>query len=146
MQPNGIKVLQLIPGLLETLPGQHLKYSGVFSCVTNRTLVLHDGPSDVGQMYGSGSEYGMLGVQREAFHKVLIDAAIARGIQIRFEHHLERLEEIGIGDEQSTVRMYFTNGSSAEASFIVGCDGLHSNTRSELFGVFQPNYTGLVQV
>ena len=132
---------------METLPGQHIKNMGVFSCVTNRALVLHDGPADFGVKYGTGPEYGMFGVQRETFHKALVDAALARGIPIHFGYHLEKIvQSQGEGGKPPCVQMSFANGESVEASFIIGCDGLHSNTRSELFGEMKPDYTGLVQV
>ena len=43
-----MKVLRLIPGLLDALPGQRITHTAVFSTVTNRTLVLHDAPSQAG--------------------------------------------------------------------------------------------------
>lgn len=108
---------------------------------------MHDLPSKIGELFGSGPVYGMFGVQREAFHKALIDGAIARGIPIHFGYHLERVNEKEAADgEQPTVQMHFANGETAEASFVIGCDGLHSNTRSGLFGEMAPSYTGLVQV
>jgi len=39
----------------------------------------------------------------------------------------------------------FENGVTDTASFLVGCDGLHSDTRRSLFGREKPNFTGLTQ-
>ena len=38
------------------------------------------------------------------------------------------------------------NGKTDSASFVAGCDGLHSNTRISLFGKEEATFTGLVQV
>lgn len=46
----------------------------------------------------------------------------------------------------TTVRVTFENGVSDFGSFVVGCDGLHSSTRKELFGEAKASYTGLTQV
>lgn len=135
-------MLNLIPGLLDVLPGARVTHTAIFSTVTDRTLVLHDAPSRLGEHYGIGPEFGMQGVQREQFHRILVEQAAARGIPIHWGYHLEGLTEL----EHEIVELRFANGETAQASFVVGCDGLHSNTRSALFGEIQPDYTGMVQV
>ena len=142
LQPNGLKVLSLIPGLLDVLPGRIITQMAVFSAVTNRTLVLHDAPSRAKERYNSTPQLGMRGVQREQFHRALVEQAELRGIPINWGHHLQSLEEL----TNDCVELSFANGRIARASFVVGCDGLHSNTRSALFGDMLPDYTGLVQV
>jgi salicylate hydroxylase len=47
---------------------------------------------------------------------------------------------------EDAVEVTFVNGAKDTASFVVGCDGLHSNTRTALFGKEKANFTGLVQV
>ena len=43
-----------------------------------------------------------------------------------------------------TVR--FANGATDTAAFVVGCDGLHSDTRRALFGEEAAAFTGLARV
>lgn len=45
-----------------------------------------------------------------------------------------------------TVKVSFENGVTDVGSFIIGCDGLHSNARKEIFGSEKADYTGLTQV
>ena len=47
---------------------------------------------------------------------------------------------------EHSVKVRFANGVEEEGSFVVGCDGLHSNVRKVLFGVDKPDFTGLVSV
>ena len=86
------------------------------------------------------------GVKRETLQRVLVQQAGARGIQIQWGHHLSGLREVERENSEPEVELTFLNGKTARASFVVGCDGLHSNTRTELFGDMMPDYTGLVQV
>ncbi len=37
----------------------------------------------------------------------------------------------------------FANGKTDTASFVMGCDGLHSDTRKTLFGKEAVSFTGL---
>ncbi|EJD02743.1 FAD/NAD-binding domain-containing protein [Fomitiporia mediterranea MF3/22] len=142
LQTNGLKVLRLIPGLIDILPGQRITHSAVLSTVSNRTIVLNDFPSRAPAHFG----LGMRGVQREEFHRTLVEQAVTRGIPIHWGYQLESLKELsGEGESDANVELHFANGETAQASFVVGCDGLHSNTRSALFGEMKPDYTGNVQ-
>ena len=136
-----MKVLRLIPGLLDALPGQRITHSALFSTVTNRTLVFHDAYSHVGVRYNSDPKLGVRGVEREQLQRALVEQAEARGIPIHWGFHLQSLTEIS----DNCVELHFANGEARQASFVVGCDGLHSNTRTTLFGEMKPEYTGLVQ-
>lgn len=82
-----------------------------------------------------------LGVRRPTFHRRLIDMAIAHGIQVVWGHQVTGLEQHG-----DSVTVTFQNGKTDTASFVVGCDGIHSDTRACLFGKEPADFTGLVQV
>ncbi|KAI5118837.1 hypothetical protein M0805_006157 [Coniferiporia weirii] len=140
MQANGLKILRLIPGLVEAIPGQRFTHNATFTQVSGETLAVHDAPSRVAARYGAG--LGPIGVRREAFQRMLVEQAAARGIPIHWGHQLTALEQVG--DDE--VELRFANGASARASFVVGCDGLHSGTRLALFGESAIDFTGLVQV
>lgn len=86
--------------------------------------------------------FPMIGVRRAEFHKVLIDAAEKHGIEIKWGHQAIQFEQ-----SENAVEVIFANGVKDTASFVVGCDGLHSNTRTALFGKEdRADFTGLVQV
>lgn len=59
----------------------------------------------------------------------------------RWNHNMESLEQTADG-----VKVRFANGVVEEGSFVVGCDGLHSNVRKALFGAEKADYTGLACV
>ena len=62
-------------------------------------------------------------------------------MRVVFGHQL-----VGLEEHEDHVVVRFANGQEDEASFVVGCDGLHSNTRACLFGKEAAVYTGLTQV
>ncbi|HTZ03149.1 MAG TPA: FAD-dependent monooxygenase [Xanthobacteraceae bacterium] len=53
-----------------------------------------------------------------------------------------RVATIDVGGGRPTVR--FTDGAVREADILVGADGIHSPTRTSLFGAEHPQFTGLV--
>lgn len=56
-------------------------------------------------------------------------------------HKLEAIEQ---GEDSVTVTC--ANGVKETFSFVIGCDGLHSNTRICIFDEQPASYTGLTQV
>ncbi|KAH9920085.1 uncharacterized protein B0H18DRAFT_1025880 [Fomitopsis serialis] len=55
------------------------------------------------------------------------------------------VELVSLKQDDDSVEVTFENGVVDKASFVVGCDGLHSNTRVCLFGHESASYTGLTQ-
>lgn len=82
-----------------------------------------------------------LGVRRAALHKTLVETAVEAGVELKWGHKLVSLEQ-----DEDSVSVAFENGTRDTGSFVVGCDGLHSNTRVCLFGKEKADFTGLVQV
>lgn len=157
LQPNGLKVLRLIPGLIDSIPAQILTHIAVFSTLPPKRetpLVFYEISKAIEESNSENSKETLSkltpdilarGVQREALQRVLVQQAEARGIKIHWGYHLNGLKEVEVDDCEPEVELTFANGKTARASFVVGCDGLHSNTRTELFGEMNPDYTGLVQ-
>lgn len=110
---------------------------GHYSDASKEILAENDLPSTLTAKYG----FGMIGVKRATFHRHLVEVAESHGVQIHWGHQLVSLEQ---GENDVTVT--FKSGATDKASFVIGCDGLHSNTRIALFGEEQPQFTGLVQV
>ena len=109
------------------------------SQATQEELAISDVPTRLTKQYGEG--LGYRGVKRETLLRYLSTSAERYGIPIKWGHMLTGLEDLG-----TDVEVSFSNGVKERASFVVGCDGLHSNTRVSLFGGETPRFTGLVQV
>jgi 2-polyprenyl-6-methoxyphenol hydroxylase-like FAD-dependent oxidoreductase len=79
-----------------------------------------------------------LGMARPALHKVLTDAAVARGANLRFGITFERIEQ-----SSDRVDVTFTDGTRGRYDIVIGADGLHSRVRSTFFGsAHVPKFTG----
>lgn len=90
---------------------------------------------------GAREEVGApsINILRSRLHQVLREEAERRGIRMNFNKKL-----IGLSTGEDSVIASFADGS-AEGSFVVGCDGVHSRTR-QLINPHAPvpHYTGLV--
>lgn len=139
LQPNGLLVLSKLPGLVEGIEGKDFEEFGFYSVLPEDRGVIakNDIPLLLKERFG----LPMRGVRRATFHKYLVETAEKAGIPVKFGHKLVGLEQ---GEDSVTAK--FENGVTEKASFLVGCDGLHSNTRICLFGEERVDFTGLVQV
>ncbi|KAI0328405.1 FAD/NAD(P)-binding domain-containing protein [Cubamyces sp. BRFM 1775] len=144
LQPNGLRVLSLIPGLVDHIPRKRLRQLAFYSMLPGHTreLARSDAPAALHAL--SGDQFGMEGVRRPLFLQALVDAAHSHGVPIHFGHQLVAVEGYEGADAERVV-VRFANGHTDEASFVVGCDGLHSNTRACLFGKEAAMFTGLTQ-
>jgi 2-polyprenyl-6-methoxyphenol hydroxylase-like FAD-dependent oxidoreductase len=91
---------------------------------------------------GARAEVGApsINILRSRLHQVLREEAERQGIKIAFGKKLQGLST----DEQGVVAT-FADGTTAEGSFLVGCDGVHSRTRSLINpNAPTPQYTGLI--
>jgi salicylate hydroxylase len=97
----------------------------------------NDAPADVRDAFG----YPMRGVRRTELLRLLVNTADVQGIPIHWDHRLIDIEQTDRG-----VKAIFANGFIDTGTFLVGCDGLHSVTRSVLFGEDPITFLGLTQV
>ena len=80
------------------------------------------------------------GITRPLLHKVLTDAAEDAGVSIRLGTSLAELEDCG-----DQVHVRFNGGDEAAYDYVIGCDGVYSDTRRRLFGdLATPSYSGQV--
>jgi 2-polyprenyl-6-methoxyphenol hydroxylase-like FAD-dependent oxidoreductase len=80
-------------------------------------------------------------VKRGTLNRILREEAMRRRIKIAFGKKLHGIEMTG---EQGVIAT-FADGTTAEGSFLIGCDGLHSRTRQVINpGAPSPEYTGLM--
>ncbi|KAI0321463.1 hypothetical protein OF83DRAFT_1051187 [Amylostereum chailletii] len=138
LQPNGLKVLSSIPGFVEAVTCKEIARLRSYSTLDEDPGLLGESlvPSTLRSQYGSG----MVGVRRTALHSTIVQFLEKHGVEIRWGHQLASVEQ-----GEDSVTAVFEHGEKATASFLVGCDGLHSATRVALFGKESAIFTGLTQ-
>ena len=132
-------MLGLIPGLTDALAGAPFERFKHCSVLGDEAAVLVD--NDYPSRLPADTGYSTMGIRRPVFHRTIVEAAQAQGVPIVFGHQLVSLKQ-----EEDGVEVTFANGAVDRASFVVGCDGLHSVTRICLFGHEPVSFTGLTQV
>src|ERR1700729_2678627 len=79
-----------------------------------------------------------VGIGRRALHKVLGERAMAAGARIRLGLTVSSMQ-----DDGRSVKVRFSDESTAEYAIVIGADGLYSDTRRALFpDAPQPEFTG----
>jgi 2-polyprenyl-6-methoxyphenol hydroxylase-like FAD-dependent oxidoreductase len=80
------------------------------------------------------------GITRTRLHKILQDAVLGSGADVRTGVTFAGLEDAG-----DRVDVEFTDGDSRSYDLVVGADGLHSQVREQVFGAEpKARYTGQV--
>lgn len=80
-------------------------------------------------------------VKRGTLNRMLREEAIRRGIKVSFGKKLHGIE---MTDDQGVIAT-FANGTTAEGTFLLGCDGIHSRTRQLINpDAPSPQYTGMM--
>lgn len=90
------------------------------------------------------ADYGAQNVmiRRADLHDALLTAVRAIGLSVTFGHRVESVSETAAG-----ITVAFANGQDAEGSVLIGCDGVHSPTRTHVVGPQpSPKYLGLVDI
>jgi 2-polyprenyl-6-methoxyphenol hydroxylase-like FAD-dependent oxidoreductase len=82
-------------------------------------------------------------VKRGALSRILREEAMRRGVKVTSGKKLQGIE---VADGQSAVAT-FANRDSAEGSFLIGADGIHSRVRQFINpSAPEPTYTGMMSV
>jgi salicylate hydroxylase len=136
---QGLAVLNRIPGLLDSIPAYFIDEMQFYSVIPedNGLMVTVDNLRRGREATGLGTRC----VRRNVLQRSLLDFAEKSGVEIRWGHKLEKLEQ-----REDSVVVTFANGAQETFSFVVGCDGLRSSTRECLFGTVPADYNGLTQV
>ncbi|KAM5349858.1 hypothetical protein ACJ41O_006363 [Fusarium nematophilum] len=95
-----------------------------------------DSSADVTPRLTIESPVGLQGCHRGHFINELLQL-LPDGVAL-FNKQLERIEEPKDGDF-GKLRIYFHDGTVAEADAVIGCDGIKSRTRELLFGQDHPS-------
>ncbi|WP_043301677.1 FAD-dependent oxidoreductase [Burkholderia paludis] len=78
------------------------------------------------------------GITRPALHKILTEAVLEQGTEVRLGVTVQTLRDDGEG-----VEVLFTDGTLDRFDLAIGADGAYSKMRAMLFGdAIQPKYTG----
>lgn len=83
-------------------------------------------------------KYGALRVQRGELLAAMLETAQESGVDVRYG---KKAIEISLDDEGATI--CFQDGESAVADLLLGCDGIHSFTRSVIEPSRNPEYSGI---
>ncbi len=79
-------------------------------------------------------------IHRADLHKILADAVLDNDPDcLHLDHSFESLTQ-----SSKSVRAHFANGAEAEGTALIGCDGLRSTVRANLFTEKEPRFTGYV--
>ncbi|KAJ3283678.1 hypothetical protein HK104_010275, partial [Borealophlyctis nickersoniae] len=89
-----------------------------------------------------GMEWPSVGIKRSVLLRILAEEVRKKGIEVVMGKAL-----VGIQDPQNneSVVLTFADGTTTTTSLVMACDGLHSPTRTLLFGKSHPTYTTLTQ-
>jgi 2-polyprenyl-6-methoxyphenol hydroxylase-like FAD-dependent oxidoreductase len=78
------------------------------------------------------------GITRPLLQKILTDGAREAGVKIQLGTTVAELDDRG-----DHVHVLFSDGREADYDFVIGCDGVYSVMRRQLFGdIAQPRYSG----
>lgn len=133
---NGLRVISKIPGLIEHIGGWEIDELSMYSVVPGDEGLL--GTTGYYKRLKQRTGFGSLCIRRRHLQERLLEFAENLGIEVRWAHKLENLDQ----SEEGVVAT-FENGSQESFSFVVGCDGLYSRTRVCLFGEQPVDYTGV---
>ncbi|QBD78316.1 FAD-dependent monooxygenase [Ktedonosporobacter rubrisoli] len=131
---NGLGVLRIL-GLDEQVLSQG-------SPIPHMTIWSGDGKRLGDVLNGAREGVGVpsINILRSRLHQTLCEETERKGIRINFGKKLVSLESNPQG-----VHATFADGTTADGSFLVGCDGVHSRVRALINPAAPaPNYTGLI--
>ena len=132
--PNLVRVLYRI-GIGERLAAQGVNPAAWVSRKWDTGEVMLDYPLGQGAIERWGARYLM--VHRGDFHALLIEAV--KPDTLHFGKRLTELDWTG-----KVVKLFFADGSKAEADIVIGADGVRSRCREILVGLEKPRFTGQV--
>ncbi len=82
-----------------------------------------------------------LQMHRADLHRLLHEGLLeAASESIALGQRLERIDK----RDDGTYRLYFVDGSNADADVVIGADGLKSTIREQVFGESEPEFSGFV--
>ena len=142
--PLGVGI-NLLPHGMRELTELGLADNLAAKAIETRTLSYYSryGQHIISDLRGryAGYDWPQLSIHRADLHAVLLDAVRARlgKDAIRLGHKVSRIDQDAGG-----VALHFDNGDAAQGAVAIGCDGIHSATRRQLFpDEGPPKYSGV---
>ena len=132
-------------GIFDEILSASTRIEGMIACDFHGNLLGKINTGDeLKKKYGAGT----ILIRRDIFNKILCDKANSYGVNIEFGKKLTNIETKTIGNcDGEKVIVNFEDGTKTEGDFLVGCDGIHSRTRSIIIPDSpKPVYSGLVLV
>ena len=135
LAPNGLRLLDRL-GVLQKILRHGCKVDS-FEMRNERGGILGYFPNS------STDGYVGVRIMRAELQRILLGELAQRGMQVVFQSVLESVSEQG-----GKVIAKFSNGTTAEADFLVGADGIHSTVRKYVLHPqeISPQYTGTALV
>ncbi|KIW05077.1 uncharacterized protein PV09_04225 [Verruconis gallopava] len=116
--------------------------------IFTRSVVLHStrgrviGEMDLVSWAEKRIGFSYIRIKRGDLMDVLLNAARRASISIIYGKRLERIEEV-----DDRVKIYFSDDTSSECDFLLGCDGIHSAVRTKFVDPSCiPVYTGISNI
>ena len=133
VQGNFIRAMAAL-GIADKAVAEGFPYFGVkFQTLNGHTIAEIPGIPMAGPNYPTD-----LGMGRPALHKILSEAALEAGTNVRLDLSFSEIQP-----NENSATVSFTDGTSGEYDLVIGADGVHSKTRSAIFGPqYQPQFTG----
>lgn len=144
IQPLGVGI-NLLPHGMRELTELGLADRLAAHAIETRTLAYYSryGQHIISDLRGryAGYDWPQLSIHRADLHKVLLDAARERlgDGAVRLGHKVTRIDQDTAG-----VSLHFDNGDAASGKLVIGCDGIHSAVRAQLYpDQGPPKYSGV---
>lgn len=133
VQANFIRAA-LALGIADDIVAAGYPYNGLsFQDIHGKQLAHLPGHHMAGEKYSTH-----LGMARPALHAVLSKAALDAGTRVRTGTTFT-----SIAQDEDSVTVAFTDGTTGNYDFVVGADGVYSSVRKALFGDrYTPKFTG----
>src|SRR5262249_15883971 len=104
----------------------------------NDRLIFHN---ETGRVLAETAVGGVT-LMRGALSQILRESAIDAGIPVEFGKRLREIES-----RDGRMALTFEDQTRTQADLVVGCDGIHSRTRSAFFpNAPKPTYTGIINL
>lgn len=108
--------------------------------VLNRTAPLRSTSKDVEGSDWKKTEIELRQIHRADLHEILVNAVLANDPA---SIHLDR-SFVSASQDKDAVTARFENGSSASGHVLIGCDGIRSAVRQDLYGTDDPEFLNYV--
>ncbi len=129
-QANALRALDAL-GVADEAMRRGSPYGKLKLCTVNGMLIGETGTPPIGRFPSHN------GISRKILHEVLHEAAIEHSVKFRMG-----LTIASIQNEENSINVEFTDGSTGTFDVLIGADGINSKVRKLVFGEYQPNYTG----